>query len=209
MSAELFEAIESHQLDRLRAVLSGGADPNAVRRDWPRWLALHAAIDELEQGASIDAVVLLLRHGANPNGLDPSRDAPPLLMALFRHQPEAARMLLAVGADPNVVGDEGDSPLRWCVERGDLEMAATLLRCGAAKTIDGAGGPSGMTALGRAASQLNIAMLKFLLQAGADPKALDADRLTAFERLPSRSSAEPEAWDIAAALLGQGSSAPG
>ncbi len=207
MSEQLFEAIESHQWDRLRALLSSGADPNAVKHDWPSWLALHAAINEIEQGASSDGVVLLLRHGANPNGLDPSCDATPLLMALFRHQPETARMLLVVGADPNVVGDEGDSPLRWCVERGDLEMATTLLRCGAAKTIDGVGGPSGMTALGRAASQLNVAMLKLLLQAGADPKALDADRLTAFERLPPRSFAKPEAWDTAAALLGQGSTA--
>jgi uncharacterized protein len=207
VSAELFEALANHDLDHLAALLSRGADPNAAKVGWPGWLALHAAINELEQGGSLEAVMLLLRHGAKVDGLDPSRDATPLLMALFRDQPEAVRMLLAAGANPNVVGDEGDSPLRWCMERGNIEMAATLLRCGATKTIDEAGGPSGMTALGHAASQLNIAMLKLLIQAGADPGARDADRRTALERLPPRNPADPGAWDIAAVLLAHGPTA--
>ena len=204
MSAELFAAIEKHDLDRLAALLSRGADPNAVKPDWPGWLALHAAVNELEEGGSVEAVVLLLRHGASVDGLDPSRDATPLLMALFRNQLEAARMLLAAGANPNVVGSEGDSPLRWCVERGDTEMAATLLRCGATGTINDAGGPSGMSALGRAASRLDVATVTLLLGAGADPKALDADRRTALERLPPRDPDTPEAWDAVAALLAPG-----
>jgi ankyrin repeat protein len=200
MSTELFEVLERHDLNSLAAWLSRGADPNAVRQEPPAWLPLHAAIEELEHGGPIEALVLLLRHGASVDGLDAAWDATPLLMALFRHQPEAARILLAAGADPNTVGAEGDSPLRWSVEQDDGETAAMLLRCGAAGTIDSAGGASGMTALGRAASRLNIPMIELLLDGGADPRALDADRRTAREHLPARER-DPPAWDRAAALL--------
>ncbi|WP_257459758.1 ankyrin repeat domain-containing protein [Archangium lipolyticum] len=201
MSTELFEAIETYDLARLAALLDGGADPNAVKADGPRWLPLHAAVNELEDGGPIEALILLLRHGAHVDGLDADRDATPLLLALFRKQPEAARILLAAGADPNFRGGEGDSPLRVCVEQGALEMAALLLRCGATQSLDDAGGMSGMTALGRAASRLDIPMIELLLGAGADPEVLDTDRQTAREHLPPRGPDNQEAWDAAAALL--------
>jgi ankyrin repeat protein len=200
MATELFAAIEKHDLNAIAALLSHGADPNVVRPEAPEWLPLHAAIEELEHGGPIEAIVLLLRHGAAVDGLTAMRDATPLLMALFRNQPEAVRMLLAAGADPNVEGAEGDSPLRWSVAHNDHETAAMLLRCGAAVTIDSAGGPSGMSALGRAAHRLNIPMIELLLDAGADPEALDCDLRTARERLPARES-DPEACHAANALL--------
>jgi ankyrin repeat protein len=206
MSTELFEAIETHDVDSLATVLRGGADANAVKADGPKWLALHAAVDELEEGGSIEALILLLRHGARVDGLESDRDATPLLMAIFRRQPEAVRILLAAGADPNFRDSEGDSPLRACAEFGDHDLAAMLLRCGATQTIDDAGGVSGMTALGRAASQLDIPMLELLLEAGADPLALDADRQTAREHLPPREPHNQEAWDAVAALLPERSS---
>jgi ankyrin repeat protein len=143
-----------------------------------------AAIEALEDGGSVEALVLLLRHGARADAWDAEKEATPLLMALFRRQREAVRLLLTCNADPNVVGAEGDSPLRWCVEQRDIETASLILRCGGWRTIDAARGPSGMTALGRAASQLDLSMVKLLLSAGADPRALDADDRTALQRLP-------------------------
>jgi hypothetical protein len=58
-----------------------------------------------------------------------------------------------------------------------------------------------MTALGRAASRLNLSMIKLLLEAGADPKALDDDHRTARERLPEREMTSAQIWDAAAGLL--------
>jgi ankyrin repeat protein len=66
-------------------------------------------------------------------------------MAAFRGQRDAVRMLLENGADPNLRGDEGDSPLRWCAEHDDLETAALLLKHGADKTINESGGGCGCT----------------------------------------------------------------
>jgi ankyrin repeat protein len=202
MTAELFEAIARHDLDRLTTLLEGGADPDAIQPDKPRWRPLHAAIEELEDGGPIEALVQLLRHGAAVDAWDAGHDATPLLMSLFRGQAEATRLLLARGADPNVRGAEGDSPLRWSVEHDDLGTAALLLRSGAGATIDEPGGPAGANALGMAARRLKVPMIELLLAHGADPWALDADRFTARDRLPTRTAENSHAWDAASTLLG-------
>lgn len=201
MSTDIFEAIKSHNLNRIVDVLSRGADSNALSPDWPRWTPLHEAIEQLEDGGSLEVLVLLLRHGASVNVWDAEHDATPLLMALFREQAEAIHLLLAVGAETNVVGSEGDSPLRWCVEHGDYDTAAMLLRCGATKMINSAGGLRGMTALGLAANQLDLRMIELLLQTGADPQALDSDKFTAYRRLPARSDTKDDAAWLAAEML--------
>ncbi|HBB35293.1 MAG TPA: hypothetical protein DDZ80_27815 [Cyanobacteria bacterium UBA8803] len=202
MLIALFQAIENQDLNLIASLLSNGTNPNILYPEFPGWTPLDHAIEQLEDGGSIEAIILLLRHGASVNIWDANHDATPLLMALFRGQIEAVRLLLAVGADPNVVGSEGDSPLRWCVEQGDYETAAMLLRCGATKTIDNAGGMGGMTALGIAAKRLDLKMIELLLQAGANPQVYDADKLTPYQRLPQRNKTEDDViWLAAAALL--------
>lgn len=201
MPTDIFEAIKTHNLDRIAELLSRGADSNVLCPDWPSWTPLHEAIEQLDDGGSIEVLVLLLRHGAEVNVWDGEHDATPLLMAIARGQAEAARMLLAAGAETNVVSKEGDSPLRWCVQREDYDMVAMLLRCGATRTINSAGGSSGMTALGLAANQIDLRMIQLLLQAGADPTALDADKCTAYQRLPSRDLIKNDAVWLAAEIL--------
>lgn len=201
MPRELFEAIADADMDRLARLLSHGADANALREDAPFWRPLHEAIEQLEWGGDVEALVLLLRHGAAVDGWDVDHDTTPLLMALFRNQPEAVRILLAAGADPNCSGGEGDSPLRWCVERRDYDTASMLLRCGAHKSIDDAGGLGGMTALGRAASLLDVPMIQLLLRAGANPDAIDDDYRTARERMPPRDPDNAWTWDATEQLL--------
>jgi uncharacterized protein len=197
----LEKAIESRSREAVARLLAAGADPNAPGADRPHWRPLHAAIEELEHGGPIDAVILLIRHGAQVDAWDGRHEATPLLMASFRGQREAVRLLLACGADPNVVGAEGDSPLRWWVELGDWEMAALLLACGATRTINEPGGLTGMTALGIAASRLDWPMIALLLEYGADPEALDADRRRAGERVPE-ANVPPEVLNVLVALLG-------
>jgi hypothetical protein len=87
-------------------------------------------------------------------------------------------------ADPNVRDDEGNSPLRFCVEKGYLDMAQLLLRCGATKTVNKAGGGgSDMTVLGVAAYWLDVEMVRLLLAHGADPNVEDIDQRTVFDYL--------------------------
>src|SRR4051812_10608009 len=102
MSDALLEAIQARDVDRLAELLAAGTDPNEPgksRYGSGRELPLHAAIGELEAfgelepAGPIDAVVLLLRHGAVVNGWDVSREGDPLLMAVLIKHIEAARLL--------------------------------------------------------------------------------------------------------------------
>jgi ankyrin repeat protein len=201
----LFEAIEAHDLDRLASLLARGGDPDMPKPSPPHWCPLHAAIEQLKEGGSFEALALLLRFGANVEGCGGDT---PLLMALYRAQPHAVEVLLTRGANTNVRGPEGDSPLRVCAERGDVAMAATLLRCGATATINAAGGPAGASALGIAAMRLDTQMITLLLRWGADPEARDADRCTARDRFPPRTSENAQRWDEADALLRPSSPVP-
>ncbi|WP_437310826.1 ankyrin repeat domain-containing protein [Sorangium sp. So ce388] len=195
MNAELFDAIARHDVARLAELLLAGADPNAMQATFPKFTALQAAIEELETGGPLEALTLLLDHGADVDGWDEDHDATPLLMAVFRDQPAAVELLLAAGANPNVRGAEGDSPLRWCAGKDDLVMAKRLLEHGAGETIDEVGGERGMTALGLACSNLSLPMVELLLEAGANPNTIDESLRTPLERLPPRTRENAATWN--------------
>jgi uncharacterized protein len=184
----LFDAIDKHDVDRLAKLLATGEDPNKPVVSNENFSPLQIAVWELEAlseaepGGSIDAVVLLLRYGAEVDGRA-VRITTPLLTAVNSNNMECVRILLAAGADPNVRGEEGDSPLRLCAQGRLLEMARLLLRCGADKTMNEAGGAAAMNALGYAAYELDVDMVKLLLAHGADPSVRDYDRMTPLERL--------------------------
>jgi ankyrin repeat protein len=193
MSEPLLEVLRAGDVDRLAALLAAGADPNL--RFKSRYglsfglTAVQVAVAELdpasegEPAGPIDAVVLLLRHGADVNGWDESRTVTPIVTAVLIGHIEAVHILLAAGADPNVHDDEGRSPLRHCADSGLLEMARLLVQCGADKTIHEAGGSAGMNALGLAAYGLHVEMVRLLLAHGADPHVQDADHINVFDHL--------------------------
>lgn len=201
MSSALFHAIEQHDADRVAQLLGQGADASACQQEWPKFTALQAAINELEDEGPLSIVTLLLQHGAAVDGWDENHDSTPLLMAIFRKQGEAAELLLNAGADPNVRGGEGDSPLRFCVDSQDYEMVERLLAKGAAKSINACGQPRGLTALGIAAEKLDLRMMQMLLDAGADPEVRDQDNMTPRERIAPRHQSSPEQRAAALELL--------
>lgn len=204
MSVNLHRAIKTHDLELLAKLLAAGSDPNERSAEQPPWSPLCAAIFETTNGGDIEAVALLLRHGADCNAWELNQDATPLLRALWDVNYDAALLLLAAGADANVRGDEGDVPISICAERGDLKMAATLLRAGAAKSMEESTTPTGMNALGHAANRLDIEMIKLLVAWDASLTNRDVDRRTARERLPERTEENAAKWDMAFDLLSPG-----
>ncbi len=201
---ELYAAIASHDLDRLARSLSNCDLTQTIVRGISAWGPLHDAINEIEDGGPVDALVLLLRAGApieQRTGVGATGDTP-LLMAVYRRSIEAVRVLLAAGADPCVVGSEGDSPLRSAAGHGDLEIARLLLRCGANATVDEPGGILGQTALAHAATHLDTDMLDLLLQHGARVDARDRDGLKALDWMPERTAKNAKRWDATLQRIG-------
>jgi hypothetical protein len=125
-------------LTELRQHLQSGGSPN-----------IHFGLTSLLYHAAdrghIEAVQLLLDHGADPNGY-PRREAPlpPLRNASLRGHLEIVGLLLAAGADVNARDMQGDTPILAARKADHLEVARILLDAGADPTIENAGSESAM-----------------------------------------------------------------
>ncbi len=105
----------------VRALLGGGADPNAIGRNAERYTALTGAVTARQA----EVVRELLRHGANANyryagGLTP------LHVAAVNGSLEIARLLIDAGADRAAVSDDGKTPLDLAREKQHREIVALL-----------------------------------------------------------------------------------
>lgn len=112
----------------------------------------------LAQDEDAAAIRLLTRLGANPDAGDPR----PLQQA---RELATLNALLDGGASPNFSGHQGNSPLHYATERGDLAAVALLLARGAhVDPVD----DWGNTPLMRAAVYGHLEIGRALLAAGAD-----------------------------------------
>ena len=109
--------------------------------------------------------------------------------------------LLNSGADPNVESDEGLTPLKYAVARGDTRLVTEVLKRGAGQTIAKITAPEGWNAVHLAAYDLNVPIMRLLLDAGADPEVPDTDGNKALALLPLRSPANENQWNEAYELL--------
>ena len=183
MSKELFDAILRGDVADVVKALDAGADIDAMEDEIPGWRPLHVAIEAIdEEGAPLEVLRALLEHGADVDAWDRCQDSTPMLMAVCRSLPDSATLLLAHGADPDVVGGEGDTAIRWAAAEGDTAMVDILIAHGVTGSIDIPGTGEGTTPLGAAAIRGHIAIVERLLAAGADPDAVDCDGFSALER---------------------------
>ncbi|KAM6238454.1 ankyrin repeat and SOCS box protein 16 [Porphyrio hochstetteri] len=105
------------------------------------------------RGAAVDAVV---------GGQAPLHDA------AAAPRPDCARLLLAFGADPNVLSAEGSAPLHLCAAPDSLRCAELLLAHGARVNLGTR--ERELTALHVAARQGLPAHVELYLRHGADPQ---------------------------------------
>jgi ankyrin repeat protein len=199
--AKLHDAIAAHDLAAMREALSRGEDPDSTSENYPRFTALQAAVDALDEGGSVEAIELLLAAGADVNRWDGERDSTPLLMALLRNQRAAAALLLAAGADPNVRGAEGDVPLHLAVRQGDIDLVQQLLERGAAQSLNDWGPMPGRTPLGLAAERLDLPIVERLLAAGARVNQTDDSDKTSLDRARASESKDETRRAAVIALL--------
>jgi ankyrin repeat protein len=118
----LHEAIAGDDIESVRSLLEGGADPNE-----PGMLG-HTPLCSTDNK---EVVALLLAHGAGPN-LPESIGHTPLDVAVRSVVPqEVIEMLVKAGADPHRIGPTGISTFMYACKQGDIETIRTLVRCGA------------------------------------------------------------------------------
>lgn len=100
----------------------------------------------------------------------------PLMIACYRDQSKAAKLLVELGADVNAASPEG-SALQAAVYKGNRELAAFLLEKGA---FADAKGPDGNTALMLAVLAQDEKLVRLLVKHGADLRLRNSDGQTAY-----------------------------
>jgi ankyrin repeat protein len=117
----------------------------------------------------------LLESGADPDAGDKTT---PLTRALFRGVPlEFAEVLLHYGADPDLVGEDGRTPLETAAYVGSPDAIDLLIGAGARL-----GTTEGWRALSWAVSATRIDSIDRLLKHGVDINARGPDGITVFQK---------------------------
>ena len=128
----------------------------------------------------------LLKRGANPNAIEPSRGQTPLMWASAEGNSPAAEELIEFGAHVGTKSKSGFTPLLFAVRNAHIETVKTLLKHGA-NVNDVA--PDGTNALNIAVVNAYFELASVLLDEGADGVATIAGRRQAAASRPARQQA--------------------
>jgi len=126
----------------------------------------HSAVHVTAFGGDLDEIKNYLSAGGDINALDPSR-LTMLVCAIRGRQTAVAEFLINKGADINLKGNRGASPLAWAAD-GRPEIARMLLDKGADVTISD---DLGCTALHSAVALGHKDIVETLITKGADVNA--------------------------------------
>ena len=154
----LVEAARSGNVDAVRSLLKGGADPNQAAPDGST--AVHWAV----HGDNLAMLNSLLAAGARPDGITRYKIAP-LTLAAQNGNAALVERLLDAGANPDTVSEEGQTALMTAARNGSVPAVRALLKRGAQVGL--AESFRGQTALMFAAGEGNTDAARLLLEFGA------------------------------------------
>lgn len=185
MADDLITAAGQGDVAAVTAGIVAGADLEA--RDANGVTALLAAT----HANQVEAARLLIEAGADVNAKDAISDSP-YLYAGARGHLEILKLTLAHGADLASVNRYGGTALIPAAERGHVETVATLIA--ASVDVDHVN-RLGWTALLEAiilgdGGPRHVAIVKLLLEAGADPNLSDSDDVSPLAHARNRGYAE-------------------
>ena len=165
----IMHCIEYFDESSALVLLNAGADPNTLDGDGDPLLrfALQKRMPLLFKAA--------LEKGAHPNALCAGKPKRPLIMSLIEYFDESYALdLLNAGADPNTRDADDDPLLRYALQK----KMPRLFRAALAKGADPNGvcsGASRRPLIMNVIENFNESHVLDLLDAGADPNALDED----------------------------------
>jgi len=201
-SQDLFDAIRSDDVVRVRSQLKLGVDPNSRNAQGATALmqaALHANLSVMrlliEMKADVNAtnaigatalmwaagnpgkVKLLLESGANANAKTNSGRTALIVASAYSDNSATVGMLLKAGAEAKTVDANGDGALGNAATSADPETIRLLLAAGAWVEERGTRGPAmrDMTPLMRAAGSECVECVRMLIAAKADVNAISAE----------------------------------
>jgi ankyrin repeat protein len=118
----------------VRELVQMGADAARVHRGEEAVNALFkSGLDDEELAELLE---LLLEAGADPSASGGPRGRTPLHAAIARSREACVRRLLAAGADPNALDDDGDTPFSLAAARWRGDLCEALVRAGARASDD-------------------------------------------------------------------------
>lgn len=161
----IIELIVDEDVDALARLIKARAfDPTAplVTREPPLRLAARWGRERM--------VALLLANGADPNVYEPD-DGSALMASCQVNHPGVARRLIAAGAEVDAQDRYGLTALHWAIARQAPEVAKVLITAGAAVNAQHKDGGTPLHVAAECA--VEPALVRLLLQAGADPTLRD------------------------------------
>jgi ankyrin repeat protein len=161
----LIQAAAAGNAAAVEELLQQGADINAQGRfgNTPLMMAV--------QSDKVDMVKLLLKKGADPDGLGGAA----LLTAIDGDNLEIVKLLLEGGANTDVAENDGTTPLTKAVQRNHTAMVKLLLEKGANPN-------TWSPPLYFAAGQGDVEVVRLLLDHGADINETNANQTTALHQ---------------------------
>jgi ankyrin repeat protein len=123
-----------------------------------------------------DMIAALLQAGADIEGYNPQGHTPLILASYHGHATTTATLITAGASVDSVDRDRGNTPLMGCAFKGYPEIAAMLLANGADVNQRNS---ADQTAIMLAAMFARDDIVDLLLDAGADPRLVDAAGNTA------------------------------
>src|SRR5579862_6747289 len=149
----------------IERLLKADADPNSTSE------AGQTALMTAALTGKLDAVKILLAHGAKVNVAEPTKGQTALMWAASEGNTAAAESLIEFGADIKAKSKSGYTPLLFAVRGGHKDTVQALLARGA-NSNDIA--PDGTSALNMAVVNAYFEVAAVLLDHGANPNAPDA-----------------------------------
>jgi ankyrin repeat protein len=107
-------------IDLIREILKTNPDRNA--RDSFGGAALHDAMFQ----KNIEVVLLLIENGYDINAIGPANGYTPLHDAVMTNNAAAAQILLKYGANKNIKGKDGLTPLEKAIKENKRELIKIL-----------------------------------------------------------------------------------
>ena len=135
-AADLHEAVQSGNLDRVKEQVAQGADVN--QRDVLGATPLHDA----SWSGHLEIAQYLIEHGADVNARHAEGGSTPLAYAVIKNDYPMAEMLLGHGADVHTTDKSGGTPLHLAADRGYLPLVELLIAHGANVSVRDHGGSS-------------------------------------------------------------------